>query len=129
MSSVHKASTGWRARHRTPEGASRSRTFLRKADADRFLLEVEHSMLRGTYVEQSAGRVTVAEYAEDWIASKGAVRPRTRVNVEGRLRNHILPAFGDRRLSTIRRSDVQGWVTSLDCAPSTAKGIFLTFLN
>lgn len=47
VASIDRTNTGWRARWRTPEGASRSRNFRRKADAERFLTRIEASKLAG----------------------------------------------------------------------------------
>ncbi len=62
MASITKVGTGWRARYRTPDGASRSRTFERRVDAEQFLTTVEASKLGGAYIDQAAGRVTLAEW-------------------------------------------------------------------
>jgi len=58
MASIDRMRDGWRARWRTPEGASRSQNFKRKADAERFLTTVEATKLVGGYVDRAAGRVT-----------------------------------------------------------------------
>lgn len=52
------------------------------------------------------------------------------VKVEGHLRNHILPVFGNRALGSIQPFDVRSWVATLttgDLAPDTVKAIYLTF--
>lgn len=59
MGSIDRTKTEWRARWRTPEGASRSRNFKRKADAERFLTHIEASKLDPNYVDPAAGRVTL----------------------------------------------------------------------
>ena len=59
----------YRARWRTPDGASRVRTFERKFDAEQCLVQAEHSKATGVYVDRSAGDVTVRAYAETWIAT------------------------------------------------------------
>ena len=51
MSSVTKVSTGWRARWRTPDGKSRSKTFARKIDAEKHLTGTDHAKLTGAYVD------------------------------------------------------------------------------
>ena len=45
MASIKKVGTGsWRARWRTPESESRSKTFTRKVDAQRWLTEVAQKL-------------------------------------------------------------------------------------
>jgi integrase len=118
MASITKVSSGWRARYRAPDGASRSRTFARRAEAERFLVEVEHTKLTGAYVDPSAGRTTFGPFAERWLADQ-TFDESTREAVASRLRVHILPTFGAHQLGGIRPSTVQGWVRgrSETCAP------------
>lgn len=119
MSSIGRTRTGWRARWRTPEGASRSQNFKRKADAERFLVALEASKLSGAYADPSAGKMTFAEFAEQWLAAQ-TFDPSTREATTTRLRVHILPTFGSLELRRIRPSTVQGWLRGRQdsCAPS-----------
>jgi integrase len=110
----------YRARWRTPDGASRSKTFTRKVDAEQFLAKVTTSTADGAYVDPSAGRITFGAYAASWAAAQPH-RQLTASNVESTLRVHILPTFGDRPLASIRTTEVQAWVTGLDLAPSTVR--------
>jgi hypothetical protein len=43
--------TSYRVRYRTPAGAQRSKTFARKADAERFRATVESAKNTGTYID------------------------------------------------------------------------------
>ena len=54
MAHVEKRAQGrWRARHLGPDGRERSKTFDRRADAERFLTGIEHSKLVGSYTIQT----------------------------------------------------------------------------
>lgn len=99
----------WRARYRTPDGKSRGKVFDRKADAQRFLASVEHSKHTGAYVDASAGRVTFAKFAEQWLAAQ-TFDESTREAVAIRLRVHLNPTFGKMELRSIRPSTVQAWL-------------------
>jgi len=131
MASIHKQPNGrWKVRYRTPNGKDRAQRFDRKADAERFLHSIEADKARGRFVDPRAGRMTFAEYAKGWAETKANVRERTRVNVEGRLRNHILPAFGARRIGGITPKDARVWLAGLTAkglAASTVKATYLTF--
>lgn len=118
MASVDRVRDGWRARWRTPEGASRSRNFKRKVDAERFLITTEATRLAGGYVDPAAGRVTFAAFATDWLSCQ-TFDPSTQEAVESRLRVHILPTLGTVELRQIRPSTVQGWLRGRQatCAP------------
>ena len=61
---------GWRALYRDNDGKQRSKSFDRKADAATFLATVEADKLRGTYVDPRAGKITLNEYAETFMAAQ-----------------------------------------------------------
>ena len=100
MSSVTKVSNGWRARWRTPDGKSRSKTFVRKIDAEKHLTGTDHTKLRGAYVDPGAGRITFRTYGEQWRAVQ-VHRPSTAVQLETNLRRHVYPTLGDRPIGEV----------------------------
>jgi integrase len=119
----------WRARYRDPGGRERVKIFDRRVDAERYLVGIEHAKLRGEWTEPRLGRIRFDQYASEWLATKADVGPQTLVNVQGRLRKHIVPFFGTMGMATVRPSDVRNWVAGLvasGLAPSTVRGIYLT---
>ena len=128
MASIDRISTGWKARYRSATGQSRSKTFRRRSDAERFLAGVEHSKATGGFVDPSLGRRTFREYGESWLTTKANLSPRSRINVEGRLRNHVLPRFGSVPIVRIEPADVRSWVAALSAsglAPGTVRAVYL----
>ncbi|MGA2806156.1 MAG: hypothetical protein ABSF89_17515 [Acidimicrobiales bacterium] len=125
MSSLTKVATGWRARWRTPDGKSRSKTFAWKIDAEKHLTGTDHAKLTGAYVDPRAGRITFRSYGEQWRAVQ-VHRPSTAVQLETNLRRHVYPTLGDRPIGAIRPSEVQAWVRSLaeDLEPSTVELVY-----
>jgi integrase len=126
MASIDKVAKGYRARWRTPDGSSRSRTFGRKVDAERWLTSVEHSKLSGAYVDPSAGRTTVEAYAQQWTQRR-TWRPATVDRVEREFRLYIIPAFGRTELRAVRRPEIERWAATLPLAPSSVRRIVETF--
>lgn len=126
MASIGKREDGrWRARYRDPDGREHARHFSRKADAERWLDQIRGDLTRGTYVDPTAGRVLFSHYAKQWAASQPH-RPSTAQLYERTLRLHVLPAIGDRQLSSLRRSDVQALVGALNgkLSPKTTENVF-----
>lgn len=122
MSSISKVPTGWRARYRTPDNKSRSKTFARKVDAERFLTGIEHSKLSGAYVDPSLGKRTFGDWWEACNASTVDLRISTRERDEGYGRRYLLPTFGTMQLSRINHLKVRTWVAELSArglAPAT----------
>src|SRR4051794_41965993 len=95
MASIDKRPDGsWRARWREYAGGpQKTKHFARKTDAQRFLLETEHRLLSGTYTPPSAGQMTIAAYAEEWLARRSWA-PSTHERVRRELRRYIVPALG-----------------------------------
>lgn len=125
MASITKVSTGWRARYRNPDNRSRSQTFARRVDAERFLTSVEHKKLTGAYVDPAAGQVTFGTYAEAW-RDRQVHRPSTSAQLDSNMRRHILPAFENRPMASIRPGEVQAWVKGRAelLAPATVELIY-----
>jgi integrase len=99
------------------------RSFQRRTDAERFLTSITADVLHGNYVD-SNDPTTFREYAETWREAQ-VHRPATRAHVETHLRRHAYPAFGSRRLCTVRHDEIQAWVTEMSraLAPSTVQVI------
>jgi hypothetical protein len=86
----------YQGQYRDTSGKTRTTgTFARKADARAEADDQEAKIRRDEWIDPERARTPLSDYAALWLRTKGNVRPRTRVNVEGRLRNHVLPAFGD----------------------------------
>src|SRR3954464_14694295 len=106
MAHVERRGNGrWRARYRTPDGRERSKTFTRKADAERFLAVVESEKIRGEYVDPLGGGRLFGGVVDAWLTSHVQLRPTTLEQRESRLRNHVLPFFENRPSGAISRSD------------------------
>jgi integrase len=125
MASIDKVGPKrYRARWRTLDGASRSKTFGRKIDAEMHLVMVEGEKLRGTYVDPRLRRMTLGDYATGWLERmRTSWRASTYKAVAISVRRHIVPTLGSRPLNTLRRSDVERWAASLNLAPSTVSTV------
>lgn len=114
MASVNRRAEGggYQVRFRDPAGVQRAKTFRRKGDADRFATTLEADKLRGAYVDPTAGRIKLRDFAEQWLAAQ-TFDESTRIATELRLRLHVSPHLGDRAINAIKPSDVQAWLRLL----------------
>jgi len=111
---IRRAHSGrYQARYRTPGGRTRSKTFDRRKDADKWLRRELALIDRGDWIDPDAGTMTVAEWADRWMATRLHIRDSTGERDETYLRSLVLPHFGTRRLSDITRHDIQDWVADL----------------
>ena len=112
----------WRARYWGPDGRQHSRSFARRADAQRWLAEVEHDKTRGHWTNPALGRVRFSAWVGEWQETTNNVRPTTAVRDRMLLDRYLLPRFGPLPLAGISQRDVRAWVTELSAkglAPAT----------
>jgi integrase len=121
VASIDRRPTGkWRARWREwPGGPQRSKHFDRKVDAERHLVEVQHGLATGAYITPEAARVTFGAFMNTYLARQ-PWRASTAGLAAGAL-SRACASFGDRPLGSVRRGDVQAFISGLDLAPSTVK--------
>lgn len=105
--------TTYRARYQDPRGDWHVETFDRKRDADEFLADVKREMKRGTWIDPERAQTLLRDWAEDWLASKRRIAPKTRAGYESLLNSRILPTFGEVPLGHIRPLDVEAWVDEM----------------
>ena len=117
----------WRARYLDPDGRERNRSFATKVLAEKFLTEVEHSKIAGSYRDPDAGRVTLRRYAAGWV--KGCPEDSARgEQIRRQLRLHILPGLGSVLLSQLeqRPSMVQQFLAGLPMGDAGASQVGIT---
>ncbi|MBB2909348.1 integrase [Streptosporangium becharense] len=100
----------FQARYPGPDGVDRPapETFATKKDAERWLVLKEAEIQRGDWMSPEAGKVTFAAYAAEWIDDR-VLKYRTELLYRGLLKNHLVPAFGNRHLADIKEADVRRW--------------------
>ena len=87
--------TRWDVRYRDPDQRHRTRTFHRKADAQKFANVVEADIVRGEWLDPGLGKETFGDWAGRWLPTIAALTPKTRESYESILRHHLLPRFKD----------------------------------
>lgn len=108
----HGTGKRWQVRYRDAEGKQRKENFEKRAAADARAAEVETELNRGEYIDPKAGKVTLQDFATDWLASR-TTDPAS-IAVERRhLDLHILSTLGPRELRALRPSAVQAWLGGL----------------
>jgi integrase len=97
--------------------------FATKGDALAFLSEVETVIRRGSWIDPSAGRISVRELAFAWVDADPTKRESTAVREALALRLHIFPTLGSLRIEQVGPQDVQCLVNdwSNGHAPRTVK--------
>lgn len=113
----------WQARYRDACGQEQTAMFATKSEAARWLSGIETDMARGDWSDPQLGRVTVDEWAEQWVATTVHLKPKTQWGYLSTLRTHVLPAFGDVPVSAVDTAAVRRLMAkmlSAGSSPATA---------
>ncbi len=110
MGYIQKQNGRYRARFRDPLGRVHSRTFKRRADADRFLLEVEADKLRGEWVDPRDADMPVASWAQEFMALSRRLATTTQETYQRDLDHYVLPRFGRYRLGRLPANEIENWL-------------------
>lgn len=111
----------WLAVWLDPDGRERSKAFATKTAADDHWQAQATDVSRGDYLDANAGKVLVASLGPQWLTSR-RVDPATLIRYESAYRIHVEPKFGQRRVRSIRPSEIAQFTSTLDdrYGPSTA---------
>ncbi|POX37854.1 hypothetical protein C3486_26245 [Streptomyces sp. Ru73] len=100
----------WVVRYREPGGRSarqRQKAFARKKDAIDFATKVENDKRENTYIDPSAGKVSVRRYATEWLEQMSGAAG-TYEAYERVMRLHVVPHLGGKTIAQVTASDVEG---------------------
>jgi integrase len=122
-----KGGKRWRVRFTGPDGKERSRSFDRKADAERFMVTTAADVTRGSWLDPDAGKVTLQAYAAGWLKTR-RLAASTREAIETRLARHVYPVLGRYSLAQLSANPslVQDWLAGLAVSESYRKTVFTT---
>jgi integrase len=107
----------WRARYWGPDGKLHNRHFVRKTDAERWLISEEAAKLRGDWTDPRRARQRFDDWADEWWAvwsSHPHRSPAALEVTENRLRRHVRPHFGRHPLGAISVQMVRRWQNQLE---------------
>ena len=111
--SPYNTKTGrkWRVQYRDPAGKVRSkRGFTRKSDAQTWADKNAVAVTEQTWIDPTKGSVTVTDLWPAFWAAKQHLEEGSLKVMEPAWRNHVQPVWGDRRVNSIRKSEVQAWI-------------------
>jgi integrase len=134
-SSEYGCEQRWQVRWRDDQGRQRKQAYAKKSDAERFEATVKTQLASGTYMDPSAGDVTLQVYAESW-RKRQTHDTASAERVAGALARHVYsaagtpgrtptgaPSIGDYPLRALARqpSVVQTWLAGIPLAPNSVR--------
>ena len=118
----------WKARYRTPDRSSRSKTFDRKVDAERWLRAELSKRDRGEWVDPALSATTFADWLPRWEAARSNLAASTLAMQASLLENHVEPWFRDWPLGSVMPTDVQAFIAELEAKGLSASTIRQCYL-
>jgi hypothetical protein len=118
-----RGSKRWVARYADPEGLEKAKSFAKKSDAEKFLASAQHAIRVGGYVDPALGRLVVREWAAQWLAAQGHLKPAARERYASTLRTHVLPRWSGVSLGNVGHAAVQEWCSTLATTSSPSAAI------
>lgn len=110
---IRKLPSGkWQATIRGGDGKKHSHTDPLKSAVRDWAREEEAKVAAQRWTNPRAGRITVGEWSEKWMAAR-VVEPETRRGDVGTIANHVLPYWADWRLMNINKHEIQTWVRKM----------------
>ena len=110
MSYIQKQHGKYRARYADPLGKLHSRTFTRKADAERFLRELDADTVRGRWIDPRDADTPIATWAEEFLLLCRRLSPTTQETYRRDLHKYVLPRFGEFRLGQLPADEIENWL-------------------
>ena len=133
-SAEHEIGLRWQVRGTDGDGMPVKRNFEYEGDAKDFDAELKAQVRAGTYVDDRAGRVTFAVYAEEWRRHR-THDPETARRIRSEFANHVYAdggnargrtakggvALGDHELGVLSRRPtlIQEWIKSMPVSANT----------
>ncbi|HET6873499.1 MAG TPA: site-specific integrase [Acidimicrobiales bacterium] len=95
-------------------------TFRTKAEANRWLSELETDTYRGRWIDPRLGKITLREYSEAWLRGRANLAPRTREIDAAQLRLYVypkidpeIPALGEVSIADLTPELIRSWYGAL----------------
>lgn len=130
--SDHGKGDRWQVRYRDDKNEQRKKNFPKKTGRDpnvhasAFAAKIRDELNTGVYISPTAGKVTLATYAEQWRTMQTCDQA-TLEQITSRLKVHVYPKIGKQEMGVLERrpSLVQAWIKSLEpsLAPLTIRTI------
>jgi integrase len=110
VGSIEKRGRRYRAKYRDPLGRQRSKTFTLKADAERFVREMEVDIERGAWLDPRSAEIPLAKWASDFLALARRLSPTTVQTYRRDLDKYVLPRFGSYRTGRLPADEIENWL-------------------
>ncbi|HEV3355030.1 MAG TPA: site-specific integrase [Acidimicrobiales bacterium] len=110
MAFIEKRRGRYRARYRDPLDRQKCKTFDRKADAQRFLMEMEVDKARGHWIDPRGADQPLTAWTMEYLDLARRLSPLTQQTYRRDLTRFVLPRFGDVRIGRLPPDEIENWL-------------------
>jgi integrase len=110
----------WRVKYKIPGGEASESGFETKQAALDWGRDQEAKVRAGTWLDPSAGEITVDEWIDRWLVTQD-VGLSTKANREYRLRRFIRPYWGQRALNSLTSEQITAWEQKLPATEGVSR--------
>lgn len=103
----------WRVWVTDTDGERSSQYFARKMDAETYRDDTKAKLLRGNFVTETAGNITVEQMYEEWLTQTAHTADSTRSTREITWETWVSPKWRKTLVRNVKRSAVRTWVSEL----------------
>lgn len=103
----------WRVAWIDYDGRQKTESYDRKLDARQREKELVTELTRGAYVDPTRSRTSIGALYDEWEPTTVHIKPSTRITRKNRWAKHVAPYWTDREVGSIRKTDVQAWVSTM----------------
>ncbi|HFG8808074.1 TPA: tyrosine-type recombinase/integrase [Corynebacterium striatum] len=118
----HGVGKRWIVQYLDLEGHRTSETFDAFEAAEIFDAKVRVTKSDGTLISADKKDVTLAELWEPWLDSKANISEKSRKDYVSYWNTHVLPVWGNRKVSQIQEHQVVAWIASLTSMKGVKEG-------
>lgn len=113
ISTGYNGPSPWQVKYRDPAGVQKTKTFAKKADAQKFETSVKDAAYRGEYIAPEGVKEMFGPFYNAWFSSTVNLRDSTKAQHESYAGSLVLPEFANLPLGAIDHERVQEWVARL----------------
>ena len=114
--------TAWRVQYRSPDGKNRTKQgFRTKTEAQAWSDKNAVAIHDQDWIDPNAGKTTVEAIGNEWLAMQTHLKISTYTLTKSTFDTHIQPHWGDVAIASIKPSQVQKWISTMDKGPSTVR--------
>lgn len=112
----------WEVQWTRPDGRrTRKRGFPTKIAAQAWLEGQNTARRKGSWVDPTKENTRIDTLGERWLAMQTHLKPSGLRSIKSVWKNHVKPTWGARTVGSVRRSEIQEWISTFPLGATSAR--------